>query len=151
MQQRPIKLTFARFHIWIGSELISILTLKSGGKLLWVYIQISDSTDGCRAYYTLLMYLNGGDKVNSHLGCNQDSSELLVGEEIVFYDSRLGIVAEVAPVEGMALLHIHGNKLEVLMLYTKSSTLNLLYEVVLASNMELHMIYEAFVSLEKGR
>ncbi|KAJ4956481.1 hypothetical protein NE237_013264 [Protea cynaroides] len=72
-----------------------------------------DLGDGCRTYYTLLIYLSGGvkHKGNSHLGTNQDySEESLVGGETVFYDSRRGIVAEVAPVEGMALLHIHGDK-----------------------------------------
>ncbi|XP_043716591.1 uncharacterized protein LOC122664709 [Telopea speciosissima] len=72
-----------------------------------------DLADGCRTHYTLLIYLSGGvrQKGNSHLGSNQDSSEdSLVGGETVFYDYRRGIAAEVAPVEGTALLHIHGDK-----------------------------------------
>ncbi|XP_042504903.1 uncharacterized protein LOC122081738 [Macadamia integrifolia] len=71
-----------------------------------------DLPDKCRTYYTLLIYLSGGvrHKGSSHPGSKQESSESLVGGETVFYDSRRGIVAEVAPVEGMALLHIHGDK-----------------------------------------
>nr|CAD1835372.1 unnamed protein product [Ananas comosus var. bracteatus] len=43
-------------------------------------------------------------------GNNKDSSaESLVGGETVFYDQRGRVVAEVAPVPGMALLHIHGD------------------------------------------
>ncbi|XVF19333.1 hypothetical protein REPUB_Repub11eG0101600 [Reevesia pubescens] len=38
------------------------------------------------------------------------ASEPLVGRETVFYGSRNGVVTEVAPAEGMALLHIHGDK-----------------------------------------
>ncbi|KAK3177270.1 hypothetical protein Dsin_032717 [Dipteronia sinensis] len=41
---------------------------------------------------------------------NDSSSEPLVGGETVFYGSRNKLVAEVAPAEGMALLHIHGDK-----------------------------------------
>lgn len=33
-----------------------------------------------------------------------------MGGETVFYGSRNSIVAEVAPMEGMALFHIHGDK-----------------------------------------
>lgn len=56
--------------------------------------------DGCRTQYTLLIYLSGK-------GSAKDS-QALVGGETVFYDHRGGIVAEVAPVQGMALLHLHG-------------------------------------------
>ncbi|XP_078154534.1 2-oxoglutarate (2OG) and Fe(II)-dependent oxygenase superfamily protein [Carex rostrata] len=59
--------------------------------------------NGLRTYYTLLIYLSGR-------GGNKDaSSDSLVGGETVFYDQGR-VVAEVAPVEGMALLHIHGDK-----------------------------------------
>ncbi|PIA49725.1 hypothetical protein AQUCO_01300463v1 [Aquilegia coerulea] len=61
-----------------------------------------DLGDGSQTYYTLLIYLSGGSK--------GESGESLVGGETVFYGSRRGVVAEVAPVEGMALLHIHGDK-----------------------------------------
>ncbi|KAF5185731.1 2-oxoglutarate (2OG) and Fe(II)-dependent oxygenase superfamily protein [Thalictrum thalictroides] len=61
-----------------------------------------DLVDGSQTYYTLLIYLSGGS--------NGESGESLVGGETVFYGSRRGVVAEVAPVEGMALLHIHGDK-----------------------------------------
>ncbi|CAE6220384.1 unnamed protein product [Arabidopsis arenosa] len=43
-------------------------------------------------------------------GAGQHIAEPLVGGETVFYGSRNSIVAEVAPVEGMALFHIHGDK-----------------------------------------
>ncbi|GAY41278.1 hypothetical protein CUMW_058190 [Citrus unshiu] len=41
---------------------------------------------------------------------NDSSPEPLVGGETVFYGSRNKLVAEVAPIEGMALIHIHGDK-----------------------------------------
>ncbi|KAF6160419.1 hypothetical protein GIB67_019188 [Kingdonia uniflora] len=72
-----------------------------------------DLGDGSWTYYTLLVYLSGDSrtKPNSDLASKGNSSaEPLVGGETVFYDSRRGVVAEVAPVEGMALLHIHGEK-----------------------------------------
>ncbi|XP_073000739.1 uncharacterized protein [Typha latifolia] len=61
-----------------------------------------DLGEGQKTQYTLLIYLSGKST-------NQDSSTL-IGGETVFYDQRRGIVAEVAPVQGMALLHIHGDK-----------------------------------------
>ncbi|WCJ36571.1 2-oxoglutarate (2OG) and Fe(II)-dependent oxygenase superfamily protein [Euphorbia peplus] len=72
-----------------------------------------DLEDGKRTYYTLLIYLSGDGKAKSKNGpksSNDSSSECLVGGETVFYGSRNSVVAEVAPTEGMALLHIHGNK-----------------------------------------
>ncbi|XP_008803774.2 uncharacterized protein LOC103717237 isoform X2 [Phoenix dactylifera] len=72
-----------------------------------------DLGDGCKTQYTLLIYLSGseGSKVKKSVGGNQESfMQSLVGGETVFYDQRQGVVAEVAPVEGMALLHIHGAK-----------------------------------------
>ncbi|KAF8380353.1 hypothetical protein HHK36_027838 [Tetracentron sinense] len=72
-----------------------------------------DLGEGRRTYYTLLIYLSGGlrTKANNDLSRNQGSAvESLVGGETVFYGSRQGVVAEVAPIEGMALLHIHGDK-----------------------------------------
>ncbi|XP_007038542.2 PREDICTED: uncharacterized protein LOC18605467 isoform X1 [Theobroma cacao] len=77
---------------------------------------IDESVDlggGKRTHYTLLIYLSGGSKTNgkSDSSNQKDSvSEPLVGGETVFYGSRNGVVAEVAPAEGMALLHIHGDK-----------------------------------------
>ncbi|XP_062209643.1 uncharacterized protein LOC133911424 isoform X2 [Phragmites australis] len=63
-----------------------------------------DLGDGSRTYYTLLIYLSGK-------GSAKDSSgQALVGGETVFYDQRGGVVAEVAPLQGMALLHLHGAK-----------------------------------------
>jgi len=63
-----------------------------------------DLGDGSKTYYTLLIYLSGK-------GSAKDSSgQALIGGETVFYDQRGGIVAEVAPVQGMALLHLHGAK-----------------------------------------
>ncbi|KAL5727765.1 hypothetical protein ACHQM5_000920 [Ranunculus cassubicifolius] len=61
-----------------------------------------DLGDGHRTHYTLLIYLSGGTNV--------ESGDALVGGETVFYGSRRGVVAEVAPMEGMALFHIHGDK-----------------------------------------
>ncbi|KAL9409584.1 hypothetical protein AB3S75_047905 [Citrus x aurantiifolia] len=69
--------------------------------------------DGKRTHYTLLIYLSGGLKAkakNDSSNHNDSSSEPLVGGETVFYGSRNKLVAEVAPIEGMALLHIHGDK-----------------------------------------
>lgn len=80
---------------------------------------IDESVDlggGKRTHYTLLIYLSGGVKVrpkgrsDSNNPSNDSSSEPLIGGETVFYGSRNGVVAEVAPLEGMALLHIHGDK-----------------------------------------
>ncbi|KAL9412173.1 hypothetical protein AB3S75_045737 [Citrus x aurantiifolia] len=69
--------------------------------------------DGKRTHYTLLIYLSGGlkAKAKNDLSIHNDSSpEPLVGGETVFYGSRNKLVAEVAPIEGMALLHIHGDE-----------------------------------------
>ncbi|CAL9092592.1 unnamed protein product [Musa textilis] len=66
---------------------------------------IDESVDlggGHTTQYTLLVYLTG--KGSNH----NTSMQSLVGGETVFYDR--GIVEEVPPEEGMALLHIHGNK-----------------------------------------
>ncbi|GKU89418.1 hypothetical protein SLEP1_g3556 [Rubroshorea leprosula] len=77
---------------------------------------VDESVDlggGKRSHYTLLIYLSGGSKPKAKNDPNnpKDSgSEPLVGGETVFYGSRNSIVAEVAPTEGMALLHIHGDK-----------------------------------------
>ncbi|KAL6005533.1 hypothetical protein ACLOJK_006100 [Asimina triloba] len=68
-----------------------------------------DLGDGRRTHYTLLIYLTGAKGCDDS-NTNRDSSTQLVGGETVFYDDRRGVVAEVAPVEGMALLHIHGDK-----------------------------------------
>ncbi|XP_044467378.1 uncharacterized protein LOC123197243 isoform X2 [Mangifera indica] len=69
--------------------------------------------DGKRTHYTLLIYLSGGVKAKAKTDPsdpNDSSLEPLVGGETVFYGSRNNLVAEVAPTEGMALLHIHGDK-----------------------------------------
>ncbi|XP_073020820.1 uncharacterized protein [Primulina eburnea] len=85
--------------------------------------------EGRRTYYTLLIYLSGTpgrtktkskndengapSKTKAKLKNNdslQDSFDVLVGGETVFYGPRNDIVAEVPPTEGMALLHIHGSK-----------------------------------------
>ncbi|KAI3889250.1 hypothetical protein MKW92_038542 [Papaver armeniacum] len=66
--------------------------------------------DGRRTYYTLLIYLSGGgsgQKAKTEMSSQKDSSvEPLVGGETVFYGPRRGVVA---PAEGMALLHLHGD------------------------------------------
>ncbi|XXG77772.1 hypothetical protein AAC387_Pa08g1863 [Persea americana] len=72
-----------------------------------------DLGEGRMTLYTLLIYLSGSSRSNGNndVGSNRDSSpDSLVGGETVFYDHRRGIVSEVAPIEGMALLHIHGDK-----------------------------------------
>uniref|UniRef100_A0A2N9HNA4 Prolyl 4-hydroxylase alpha subunit domain-containing protein n=1 Tax=Fagus sylvatica TaxID=28930 RepID=A0A2N9HNA4_FAGSY len=77
------------------------------------YDAIIDLGEGKSTRFTLLVYLNGGPKPkakNDLSSSNDHSSEPLVGGETVFYDSRNAIVAEVAPTEGMALLHLHGDK-----------------------------------------
>ncbi|KAG5230600.1 2-oxoglutarate and Fe(II)-dependent oxygenase superfamily protein [Salix suchowensis] len=69
--------------------------------------------DGKRTHYTLLIYLSGAAKAKTKTdpkSQKDSSSEPLVGGETVFYGSRNSVVADVAPVEGMALLHIHGDK-----------------------------------------
>ncbi|CAN0891617.1 hypothetical protein LINGRAHAP2_LOCUS17097, partial [Linum grandiflorum] len=72
---------------------------------------IDESVDlegGKRTYYTLLIYLSGGG--SSKGKAINTSMEPLVGGETVFYGWRNNVVAEVAPEEGMALFHIHGDK-----------------------------------------
>ncbi|XP_074281931.1 uncharacterized protein LOC141606630 [Silene latifolia] len=75
---------------------------------------IDESVDlggGKYTYYTLLIYLSGGSKSKSKSdGKSSSDAEPLVGGETVFYGSRNSVVAEVAPEEGMALVHIHGDK-----------------------------------------
>ncbi|KAJ8771447.1 hypothetical protein K2173_026624 [Erythroxylum novogranatense] len=66
--------------------------------------------EGKRTHYTLLIYLSGISSAKSKTDAKDTSLEPLVGGETVFYGSRNGVVAEVAPTEGMALLHIHGDK-----------------------------------------
>ncbi|XP_042048910.1 uncharacterized protein LOC121794696 [Salvia splendens] len=73
-----------------------------------------DLGEGGRTYYTLLIYLSGAPGKSKAKSKNdsssQDSLDPLVGGETVFYGPRNALVAEVAPTEGMALLHIHGDK-----------------------------------------
>ncbi|CAK9318317.1 unnamed protein product [Citrullus colocynthis] len=72
-----------------------------------------DLGEGKRTYYTLLVYLSGGSKNKTKNDTNNfkdPCSEPLVGGETVFYGSRNSVVAEVPPTEGMALLHLHGDK-----------------------------------------
>ncbi|XP_061347481.1 uncharacterized protein LOC133292964 [Gastrolobium bilobum] len=75
-----------------------------------------DLGDGKHTYYTLLVYLSGGpgelkSKPKNDSSNPTDSSfDPLVGGETVFYGPRNSTVAEVAPTEGMALLHLHGDK-----------------------------------------
>ncbi|KAL3684320.1 hypothetical protein R1sor_002342 [Riccia sorocarpa] len=59
---------------------------------------------GLATEYTLLIYLSGGEE-----SCVQGkaSRELLVDGETVFYN-RCRVVAEVPPLAGMALFHVHG-------------------------------------------
>ncbi|GLJ25914.1 hypothetical protein SUGI_0496790 [Cryptomeria japonica] len=77
---------------------------------------IDESVDlggGNKTEYTLLIYLSGGVrcKGNKIQGSKHNSSEQhLVGGETVFYAPRKGIVAEVVPIAGMALFHIHGDE-----------------------------------------
>ncbi|MBA0815758.1 hypothetical protein Gohar_000498 [Gossypium harknessii] len=69
-----------------------------------------DLGEGKRTHYTLLIYLIGGPEMkgkSDSSNLKDSASEPLVGGETVFYDSWNEIVA---PAEGMALLHIHGDK-----------------------------------------
>ncbi|KAF3781556.1 hypothetical protein EJ110_NYTH36673 [Nymphaea thermarum] len=67
-----------------------------------------DLEGGHSTEYTLLVYLNGNSRTTTNNSTSNNQN--LVGGETVFYDSRKRIVAEVAPAEGMALLHLHGEK-----------------------------------------
>ncbi|PIN13724.1 hypothetical protein CDL12_13646 [Handroanthus impetiginosus] len=74
-----------------------------------------DLGEGMRTHYTLLIYLSGGSPGKTKAKSKkddgaEDSPDPLVGGETVFYGSRNALVAEVPPTEGMALLHIHGDK-----------------------------------------
>ncbi|CAI9092126.1 OLC1v1027296C2 [Oldenlandia corymbosa var. corymbosa] len=68
--------------------------------------------DGKRTHYTLLIYLSGGSgsKTRNDSSGQDTVSEPLVGGETVFYGPRNALVAEVAPTEGMALFHVHGDR-----------------------------------------
>ncbi|KAL3834522.1 hypothetical protein ACJIZ3_009258 [Penstemon smallii] len=74
----------------------------------------ADLGEGVRTHYTLLIYLSGNPGKSKAKAKNdnspQDSLDQLVGGETVFYGPRNALVAEVPPTEGMALLHIHGDK-----------------------------------------
>ncbi|MBA0684630.1 hypothetical protein Goari_026207, partial [Gossypium aridum] len=83
-----------------------------------------DLGEGKHTVYTLLVYLSGAAKTkdkSDSKNMKDCASEPIVGGETVFYGSRNRVVAEatfidvivtmqVAPAEGMALLHIHGDK-----------------------------------------
>ncbi|KAJ8626489.1 hypothetical protein MRB53_019796 [Persea americana] len=72
-----------------------------------------DLGEGRMTHYTLLIYLSGSSRSKGKIDVSNNkefSTQSLVGGETVFYDHRRGVVAEVAPIEGMALLHIHGDK-----------------------------------------
>ncbi|KAE8724024.1 putative Peroxidase [Hibiscus syriacus] len=69
-----------------------------------------DLGEGKRTVYTLLIYLSGSPKTKSKIDSSSPKDpalEPLVGGETVFYGSRNSVVA---PAEGKALLHIHGDK-----------------------------------------
>ncbi|KAK4280422.1 hypothetical protein QN277_012049 [Acacia crassicarpa] len=82
----------------------------------WFGRHVDESVDlgeGKRTYYTLLVYLSGGLKSspkNATKNPGDSSVDPLVGGETVFYGSRNSVVAEVTPTEGVALLHLHGDK-----------------------------------------
>lgn len=70
-----------------------------------------DLGDGKHTVYTLLIYLSGSPQSRGKSDVKgTGDSEILVGGETVFYGPRNSLVAEVAPAEGMALIHIHGDK-----------------------------------------
>ncbi|XP_039045227.1 uncharacterized protein LOC120184958 [Hibiscus syriacus] len=92
---------------------IRLYRYKVGQRFGRHFDQSVDLGKGKRTHYTLLIYLSGGPETKGKSDSNnsKDSeSEPLVGGETVFYDSWNGVAAEVAPAEGMALLHIHGDK-----------------------------------------
>ncbi|KAL2324484.1 hypothetical protein Fmac_023542 [Flemingia macrophylla] len=72
--------------------------------------------DGKRTYYTLLVYLSGGPGEHKSKPKNNlrntavPSFDPLAGGVTVFYGPRNNTLAEVAPTEGTALLHLHGDK-----------------------------------------
>eukprot|EP00250_Pteridium_aquilinum_P004529 c14730_g1_i1 orf=434-1177(-) len=67
---------------------------------------------GQRTEYTLLVYLNGSGKTSKKSSGKgvKDIVQQLQGGETVFYPERRGDSMEVAPLSGMALFHIHGEK-----------------------------------------
>lgn len=70
-----------------------------------------DLGDGRHTHYTLLIYLSGSPQSKGKSDVKSlGNTDPLVGGETVFYGSRNKVVAEVAPAEGMALVHIHGDK-----------------------------------------
>ncbi|XP_078447979.1 2-oxoglutarate (2OG) and Fe(II)-dependent oxygenase superfamily protein [Wolffia australiana] len=74
---------------------------------------IDESVDlggGQRTKYTLLIYLAGAGPQPRQGADHSAAAMVLAGGETVFYDDHRGIVAQVAPVEGMALLHVHGGR-----------------------------------------
>jgi hypothetical protein len=67
--------------------------------------------DGCSTEYTLLVYLSGGVGANEATASHTVMADQpLVGGETVFYSSRKRIVAQVTPIAGMALFHVHGDR-----------------------------------------
>ncbi|KAL2920579.1 hypothetical protein RDABS01_012070 [Bienertia sinuspersici] len=70
----------------------------------------NDLGDGKHTHYTLLIYLSGSPQSKGKNVKSLGDTDPLVGGETVFYGSRNSVVAEVAPAEGMALVHIHGSK-----------------------------------------
>ncbi|KAL8138492.1 hypothetical protein V2J09_004493 [Rumex salicifolius] len=85
-----------------------------GLRILTDFRHIDESVeleDGKRTHYTLLLYLRGGPKPKGKTEPNNSSEpEPLIGGETIFYSYMNSILAEVAPLEGRALFHIHGDK-----------------------------------------
>lgn len=74
----------------------------------------NDLADGTVTGYTLLIYLNGrGDSKGKGKGTGNTAAAAgpaLAGGETVFYGERGGLLQSVAPLAGMALLHLHGEE-----------------------------------------
>ncbi|MCO5561432.1 hypothetical protein L7F22_015053 [Adiantum nelumboides] len=67
---------------------------------------------GQRTEYTLLVYLNGSGMKSTKSGIKggKGSSQILQDGETVFYPGHKHESIEVAPLAGMALFHVHGEK-----------------------------------------
>ncbi|KAH7282869.1 hypothetical protein KP509_35G050800 [Ceratopteris richardii] len=82
------------------------------GQRFGPHIDESVDLDQRRTEYTLLIYLNGSGMRNkkSISKGGKDINQQLQGGETVFYSGRKREIIEVAPMAGMALLHLHGEK-----------------------------------------
>jgi predicted 2-oxoglutarate/Fe(II)-dependent dioxygenase YbiX len=71
----------------------------ASGQQFGAHIDESVTVDGKKSKYTMLVYLSGG---------SDDSG--LRGGELVFYKGKNKVVASVAPVIGLLVIHEHGDR-----------------------------------------